>query len=74
MKPHRSVNALVVLALVLSAVTTTGYSPLLSSLIGRWQAIDPADGSDMSLVVGGPPGGPFNITWTEDYLSLCGGE
>jgi CSLREA domain-containing protein len=28
----------------------------------------------MRLAIGGPPHGPFKITWTEDYLSACGGE
>jgi hypothetical protein len=46
-----------------------GSSPFL----GSWQAID-SDGSDIRLVIAGPPNGPFQITWTESYISYCDGE
>jgi len=44
-----------------------------SPFVGHWQAID-VDGSDIRLVISGPPNGPFQITWTESYISYCGGE
>jgi len=66
---HLSVVAAMGLA-ALGSVAPQGASPF----VGHWQAVDPSDGSDMRLAIGGPPDGPFKITWTEDYLSACGGE
>jgi hypothetical protein len=45
-----------------------------SPFVGHWWATDPGDGSDIRLAIGGGAGGPFQITWTEDYLSFCNGE
>jgi hypothetical protein len=41
--------------------------------LGHWQAVD-ADGSYMLLDIGGPPDGPFRITWVDDYMTFCSGE
>jgi hypothetical protein len=49
------------------------YAAPPSPFIGNWQAID-VDGSDIRLTIAGPPSGPFQITWTESYLSFCNGE
>jgi len=44
-----------------------------SPFAGHWQAVD-IDGGDIRLTIGGPPKGPFRITWTESYFGVCGGE
>lgn len=44
-----------------------------SPFVGHWEAID-VDGSDIRLTIAGPPDGPFQITWTESYISFCDGE
>jgi hypothetical protein len=46
---------------------------LASPFNGNWQAID-VDGSDMTLTIAGPPAGPFQITWTDNYIRYCDGE
>lgn len=51
----------------------TGQSQPSSPFVGHWQAID-GDGSDIRLTIGGPPDGPFNITWTESYIGYCNRE
>ena len=43
-----------------------------SPFAGQWQAID-VDGGDMSLGIAGRPEGPFQITWTDNYISFCDG-
>jgi hypothetical protein len=50
----------------------TGKPKPSSPFVGEWQAVD-GDGGDMRLAIGGPPNGPFNITWTEGYFGYCGG-
>lgn len=63
-----------VITLAVSAVGA-GAAPAASPpspFVGHWQATD-TDGSDIRLTIAGPPGGPFQITWTEDYLSVCEG-
>jgi hypothetical protein len=49
------------------------HSAPVSPFVGHWQATD-IDGSDMRLTIAGPPNGPFQITWTDSYLSFCDGE
>ncbi len=44
-----------------------------SPFVGHWEAVD-VDASAIRLTIGGPLDGPFHITWTEDYISYCGGE
>jgi regulation of enolase protein 1 (concanavalin A-like superfamily) len=51
----------------------TGQPYPTSPFKGHWQAID-VDASDIRLTIGGPPSGPFRITWTESYISFCDGE
>jgi regulation of enolase protein 1 (concanavalin A-like superfamily) len=51
----------------------SGNAQPSSPFIGEWQAID-ADGGDMRLAIGGPPNGPFHITWQESYFGYCYGE
>jgi len=77
MNSNRIVNSLMVLALALSSVAMTGgvasgtaQGP--SPFVGEWQAVD-ADGGEMRLTIGGPPQGPFQITWTEGYFGYCDG-
>ena len=43
-----------------------------SPFVGHWETVD-VDGSDIRLAIGGPPNGPFKITWTESYISFCEG-
>jgi hypothetical protein len=68
-------NILSVLAILAIAlpVTQVAYAASSSPFVGYWQATD-IDGSDIRLSIGGPPGGPFQITWTESYISFCDGE
>ncbi|MGW8226603.1 MAG: LamG domain-containing protein, partial [Anaerolineales bacterium] len=49
------------------------FAASTSPFIGHWQAID-VDGSDIRLSIAGPPQGPFQITWTESYISFCDRE
>jgi regulation of enolase protein 1 (concanavalin A-like superfamily) len=51
----------------------TGQPQPSSPFVGHWEAID-VDASDIRLTIGGPPSGPFRITWTESYISFCVGE
>jgi hypothetical protein len=62
---------LIVTALL--AAPISAFAKPVSPFIGTWQAIDPFDESDLRLVIAGPPGGPFQITWTESYISYCVG-
>jgi hypothetical protein len=41
--------------------------------LGNLRAVD-VDGSYMLLNIGGPPNGPFRITWVDDYMTFCSGE
>lgn len=62
--------------LVISAflvIPAIAYAASPSVFNGHWQAID-VDGSDIRLTIAGPPQGPFQITWTESYISFCGGK
>jgi len=72
MDRKRSFHLCVVAGLAL--VTLGSVAPQARSpFVGEWQGID-ADGGDIRLTIGGPPGGPFGITWTEGYFGYCGGE
>jgi len=62
---------IVVGSLFLSSVSAVAAGP--SPFVGHWEGID-IDGSDIRLTIGGPPDGPFQITWTESYISFCDGE
>jgi hypothetical protein len=61
-----------VLTLVLLFTSVT-YAGKTSPFIGQWFAVD-VDDSEIRLTIAGPPSGPFQITWTESYISFCGGE
>ena len=63
---------MVILAVALS-VTSVAYAAPKSPFLGKWQATD-VDGSDMSLSIAGRSTGPFQITWTDKYISFCNGE
>ena len=69
------VNLLSIFAILAIAfpVTSAAYAESSSFFAGHWQATD-MDGSDIRLTIGGPPHGPFQITWTESYISFCTGE
>jgi hypothetical protein len=68
----RTMYIMVISAVVLS-VSTTVYAAPPSPFLGHWEAID-VDGSEMTLNIAGRPEGPFQLTWTDDYISLCNGE
>lgn len=68
----QAIYSMVVVAMVFSVSTVT-YAAPPSPFVGNWEAMD-VDGSDMNLTIGGPPAGPFQITWTDDYISFCAGE
>jgi hypothetical protein len=55
------------------AFTGVSYAYARVPFLGHWYAVD-SDGSNMRLNIGGPPDGPFNITWVDDYMSYCDGE
>jgi hypothetical protein len=67
----RTLQVIVILALALSVSTTVSAAPA-SPFLGHWTAAD-TDGSAMTLNIGGPPTGPFQLTWTDDYISYCAG-
>ncbi len=69
-------NVLAALALLALAfpLPTAAHAEAASPFLGAWQATDPMDGSDIRLAIGGRPTGPFQITWTENYISFCNGE
>jgi len=71
MKVRIILTILTIAAFLVLPVIAYASSP--SVFTGHWQAID-EDGSDIRLTIGGPPQGPFRITWTESYFSACGGE
>ncbi len=62
---------IVILALAFMQVSVSAESK--SPFVGSWQAID-VDGSEMILNIGGRPTGPFQITWIDNFISLCNGE
>jgi hypothetical protein len=68
-----NILSIVVILAMAFPVTTVAYAAAKSPFAGKWEAVD-VDGSDMNLAIGGPPAGPFQITWTDDYISYCGGE
>lgn len=65
-------SIIVILALAFP-VTSVAYAAPPSPFVGKWEAVD-VDGSDMNLTIGGPATGPFQITWTDKYISFCDGE
>jgi len=62
---------MIALILMLS-ISVVAHAESKSPFVGHWQAVD-SDGSDINLTISGPPNGPYQITWTEDYLSFCDG-
>lgn len=68
----RAMYTMAILTVVLSLATVAYASPA-SPFTGQWQAID-LDGSDLRLAIGGPPTGPFQITWTDNYMDDCNGN
>ncbi len=69
------VRIVAVTVVLLIALSVTGGVSAVGSqpFVGQWQAID-VDGSDIRLTIAGSPSGPFQITWTESYISFCNGE
>jgi hypothetical protein len=60
-------------AILAAALTAQGaFAGPPSPFVGQWQGLD-VDGSEIRLTIGGPAEGPFQITWTEDYISFCDG-
>ena len=43
------------------------------SYTGHWRAIDSYDQSNMQLTVSGGGNNKYQLTWTDDYWSVCGG-
>lgn len=64
-----SIFVVLAMAFPVSSVVHAASSPF----VGHWTAID-VDGSDIRLTIAGRADGPFQITWTENYLSFCNGE
>jgi hypothetical protein len=65
-----SIFAILAIAL---PVTQVAYAASSSPFVGYWKATD-VDGSAIRLTIGGPPSGPFRITWLDSYMSFCGGK
>jgi hypothetical protein len=63
-------SVLAICALV--ALPAVAHAAPPSPFTGHWQGVD-VDGSDIRLTIAGPPNGPFRITWTESYITFCGG-
>ena len=59
----------VVVAIAFPAATIV-QAAANSPFAGQWKAID-LDGSDIRLAIAGRTQGPFQITWTESYISFC---
>ena len=74
MKPHRFINSIAALALVLSSFALTGFIARPSPFVGIWRAIDQGDGSLMRAAIWGPVMGRFFVTWTESYFTFCEGR
>ena len=68
-------RSLIILLIIGVIFTFSGGAEAYARIpfIGNWYAVD-ADGSFMLLNIGGPPDGPFRITWVDDYMTFCGGE
>ena len=69
-KRHLVVSVLAVC--VLLAPPALAHAAHGSPVRGTWRSVD-VDGSEMRLVIAGPPGGPFRITWRDRYLTVCDG-
>ena len=65
-----SILAVVAIAFPATQVASAGLD---SPFLGQWQATD-VDESEMHLTIAGRPTGPFQITWTDQYISFCSGE
>jgi hypothetical protein len=70
-KRRLTVSVLAICALL--ALPAAAHAAPPSLFTGHWQGID-VDGSDIRLTIAGPSQGSFLITWTESYISFCGGE
>jgi hypothetical protein len=70
-KIQLSLSILTIAALFM--LPLVAYAGSISPFVGHWQATD-IDGSDNRLTIAGPPGGPFQITWKDGYMSFCNGE
>jgi hypothetical protein len=70
-KTRLCLSIFTIAAVLILAPVAQSASP--SPFVGGWQAID-VDGSDIRLAIAGRPNGPFQITWTESYISFCNGE
>lgn len=68
-----SILAILAILAIALPVTSIAHAVPASPFVGHWQATD-IDDSDIRLTIGGPPNGPFQITWTENYIGFCGGE
>jgi hypothetical protein len=73
MKTKISLCFSILTILCLFILPISAYAGSASPFTGHWQAID-VDGSEMGLSIGGRPSGPFQITWTDKYISYCDGE
>ena len=41
---------------------------------GLWRAVDSHDGSNMQMTISGVGNNQYQLTWTDDYWSICGGR
>ena len=69
---NRSLILMLAMAIGFS-LTSVAQAALQSPFLGHWEATD-VDGSEMGLTIAGRPNGPFQITWTDNYISFCDGR
>jgi len=60
------------LSLLLGAVLVTSAAAAKDEFIGVWKATDSADGSDMTMRIGGGPQGDHMVRLHDDGASACG--
>jgi CSLREA domain-containing protein len=67
----RAFSVVIIMAFVFSGFTSV-QAARASPFVGEWFAVD-ADQSEVHLTIGGPPNGPFQITWEQKSVSYCDG-
>jgi hypothetical protein len=70
----RKCKWVILLVVILTFVAfSTVYAAPQSPFKGLWRAVD-VDGSNLQLVIAGGGQGIYQLTWTDDYWTLCEGD
>jgi hypothetical protein len=73
MRIEKDIRKLIIVIIALSLLTISAASIAPKSPFkGLWRAID-LDGSNIQLVIAGGGRGIYQLTWTDDYWSICDG-